>query len=73
LALGSHTLGHGTAWGLAAAVTGKLLFVAAITGYLLGRLFDGSATPEEALVYGGTVAAGLEFLVSSWRGLWQRG
>jgi hypothetical protein len=63
----------GTAWGLAAAVTGKLVFVAAVTCYLLGRLFDGSATPAEVLVYGGTVALGLEFLVSSWRDLWQRG
>jgi hypothetical protein len=63
----------GTAWGLAAAVTGKLVFVAAVTCYLLGRLFNGSATRAEVLVYGGTVALGLEFLVSSWRDLWQRG
>jgi hypothetical protein len=63
----------GTAWTPAAAVTGKLLFVAAVACFLLGRLFDGSATPAEVMVYGGTVALGLEFLVSSWRDLWHRG
>jgi hypothetical protein len=59
----------GTAWRLPAALTGRLLFVAAVTCYLFG----GSAEPAEVLVYGGTAAFGLEYLVSSWRALWQRG
>jgi hypothetical protein len=54
------------------AVMGRLLFVAAVTSYLLGRLIDGSVAAVEVVVYGGTVAVGLEFLVSSWRDLWQR-
>ena len=63
----------GTAWRVPAALTGRLLFVAAVTCYLLGRLFAGSAAPIEVVVYGGTAALGLEFLVSAWRGLWQCG
>jgi hypothetical protein len=63
----------GTAWGVPAALTGRLLFVAVVTCYLLGCLFGGSAEPAEVLVYGGTAAFGLEYLVSSWRALWQRG
>jgi hypothetical protein len=62
-----------TAWRVPAAVTGRLLFVAAVTCYLLGRLLEGSVAPVEIVVYGGTAAFGLEFLVSSWRCLWQRG
>jgi hypothetical protein len=62
----------GTAWRVPAAITGRLLFVAAVTCYLLGRLFEGSVAPAEVVVYGGTAAIGLEFLLSSWRDLWQR-
>jgi hypothetical protein len=63
----------GTAWRAFAAVTVRVLLVAAVTCYLLGRLFAGSVAPIEVVVYGGTAALGLEFLVSAWRGLWQRG
>jgi hypothetical protein len=63
----------GRSWRAPAAVTGRLLLVAAVTCYLLGRLFAGSVAPIEVVVYGGTAALGLEFLVSCWRGLWQRG
>ena len=53
--------------------TGRLLFVALVTCYLLGRILGGAAAPGEVLVYGVTVAFGLEYLVTSWGGLWQRG
>jgi hypothetical protein len=62
----------GTAWRVPAAITGRLFFVAAVTCYLVGRLFEGSVAPVEVAVYGGTAAFGLEFLMSSWRALWQR-
>jgi hypothetical protein len=52
---------------------GRLLFVALVTCYLLGRILGGAATPLEVLVYGITAAFGLEYLVASWGGLWQRG
>jgi hypothetical protein len=52
---------------------GRLLFVALVTCYLLGRIFGGAAAPLEVLVYGITAAFGLEYLVASWGGLWQRG
>jgi hypothetical protein len=55
------------------AITGRLLFVAAVTCYLLARVFAGAASPLEIIVYGGTAAFGLEFLLASWRELWQRG
>ena len=47
-----------------------LLFMAAVTCYLLGRVFTGTAAPVEVVVYGATAAAGLEFLTSQWRSLW---
>ncbi len=50
--------------------TGRLLFMAAVTCYLLGRIFTGDANPVEVVVYGATAAVGLEFLVASWRDLW---
>ena len=53
--------------------TGRLLFVAVVTCYLLGRLLGGAAAPAEVVVYGVTAAIGLEYLVASWGGLWQRG
>ena len=52
---------------------GRLLFVALVTCYLLGRIFAAAATPAEVVVYGVTAAFGLEYLVASWGGLWQRG
>jgi hypothetical protein len=52
-------------------ITGRLLFMAAVTCYLLGRLFSGDASHPEILVYGMTAAFGLEFLIASWRSLWE--
>jgi hypothetical protein len=52
-------------------ITGRLLFMAAVTCYLLGRLFSGDASHLETLVYGMTAAFGLEFLIASWRSLWE--
>jgi hypothetical protein len=63
----------GTAWGLPVAITGRLIFVAAVTSYLLARIFAEGETAVETIVYGGTAAFGLEFLLASWRDLWQRG
>jgi len=63
----------GTTWRMPTAITGRLLFMAVVTCYLLGRIFAGAATPIETLVYGGTAACGLEFLIAAWRDLWQRG
>src|SRR5262245_54347843 len=60
----AHTLGM--------EVTGRLLFMGAVTCYLLGRIFTGEVTPLETVVYGVTAAFGLQFLVASWRGLWPR-
>jgi len=53
--------------------TGRILFVALVTCYLLGRLLGGAAAPAEVVIYGVTAAFGLEYLVASWGGLWQRG
>jgi hypothetical protein len=53
--------------------TGRLLFVAVVTTYLLGRILWGAVAPAELLVYGVTAAFGLEYLVASWGGLWQSG
>jgi len=52
---------------------GRLLFVALVTCYLLGRIIGGAAAPAEVVVYGVAVAFGLEYLMASWGGLWQRG
>ena len=51
-------------------ITGRLLFIAAVTCYLLGRVFSGEASHPETVVYGMTAAFGLEFLIANWRGLW---
>jgi|Tabmets5t2r1_1033131.scaffolds.fasta_scaffold95952_2 hypothetical protein len=51
-------------------VTGRLLFVGAVTCYLLGRIFTGEVTPMETVVYALTAAVGLDFLLSSWQQLW---
>ena len=50
----------------------KSLFIALVTCYLLVRIFGGAATAAEIVVYGAGAAFGLEFLVASWRDLWQR-
>jgi len=49
---------------------GRLVFMAAVTCYLLGRVFAGEAWHPETVVYGLTAAFGLDFLVASWRSLW---
>jgi multisubunit Na+/H+ antiporter MnhF subunit len=51
----------------------SLLFVGLVTCYLLVRVFTGPASPAEVVVYGMTAAFGLEYLMSSWRGLWRSG
>jgi hypothetical protein len=51
---------------------GRLLFVAAVTCYLLARILSGSAAPAEVVVYGITAAFGLEYLLACWNGIWQR-
>ena len=44
--------------------------MAAVTCYLLGRIFAGEATPLETVVYGATAALGLEFVVAAWQERW---
>jgi hypothetical protein len=51
-------------------ITGRLLFIAAVTCYLLGRVFSAEASHPETVVYGLTAAFGLEFLIANWRALW---
>jgi hypothetical protein len=51
-------------------ITGRLLFIAAVTCYLLGRVFSAEALHPETVVYGLTAAFGLEFLIANWRALW---
>jgi TRAP-type mannitol/chloroaromatic compound transport system permease large subunit len=63
----------GTAWRVPLAITGRLLFVAVVSCYLLGRIFAGAATPIETVVYGAAAAFGVEFLLASWRDLWRPG
>jgi hypothetical protein len=53
-------------------ITVRLLFMAAVTCYLLGRVFSGDASHPETVVYGMTAAFGLEFLIASWPSLWVR-
>lgn len=53
--------------------TGRFLFVALVTCYLLARVFTGAANPVEIAIYGMTAAFGLEYLMASWRGLWPGG
>lgn len=48
----------------------RAVFVAAVTSYLLGRLFAGATAHPETAVYGLTAAFGLNFLIVSWRSLW---
>jgi hypothetical protein len=49
---------------------GRLLFMAMVTCYLLGRVFSGDTTHPETVVYAATAAFGLDFLIASWRALW---
>jgi hypothetical protein len=49
---------------------GRLLFMAMVTCYLLGRVFSGEATHPETVVYAATAAFGLDFLIASWPALW---
>ena len=51
-------------------IAGRLLFMAAVTCYLLGRVFAGDTTHPETVVYAATAAFGLDFLIASWRSLW---
>jgi hypothetical protein len=53
--------------------TARLLFMAMVTCYLLGRVFSGETTHPETVVYAGTAAFGLDFLIASWRSLWAPG
>ena len=48
----------------------RLLFMAGVTCYLLGRVFAGDSSHPETLVYAATGALGLEFVIASWRSLW---
>jgi hypothetical protein len=48
----------------------RLLFMAAVTCYLLGRVLAGDTTHLETVVYAATAAFGLDFLIASWRSLW---
>ena len=50
----------------------RLLFIAAVTCYLRGRVFSGDASHPEIVVYGMTAAFGLEFLIASWPSVWER-
>jgi hypothetical protein len=50
-----------------------LLFMSAVTCYLLGRVFAEAVmgpSPVEVVVYGITAAFGLDYLIASWRSLW---
>ena len=49
---------------------GRVLFMAMVTCYLVGRVFAAEATHPETLVYAATAAFGLDFLIASWRSLW---
>jgi hypothetical protein len=49
---------------------GRLMFMAMVTCYLLGRVFSGETTHPETVVYAATAAFGLDFLIASWRALW---
>ena len=48
----------------------RLLFIGAVTCYLLGRVLAGDTSHPETVVYGITAAFGLEFVTASWRSLW---
>jgi hypothetical protein len=48
----------------------RLIFMAAVTCYLLGRIFTAEAATIEMVVYGATAALGLEFVIASWHERW---
>jgi hypothetical protein len=54
-------------------IAGKLLFIAAVTCYLLARMLAGAASQPEMVLYGATAAFGLEFVLAAWRELWKCG
>jgi len=43
-----------------------------LTCYLLGRVFSADPSHPETVVNRMTAAFGLEFLIASWRSLWER-
>jgi hypothetical protein len=45
-------------------------FMAAVTCYLLGKVFVTGGNVAELVVYSATAAIGMEFLISYWRSLW---
>jgi hypothetical protein len=49
---------------------GRVLYIAAVTCYLLGRVLAGDTSHPETVVYGLTAAFGLNFLMASWHSLW---
>ena len=51
-------------------IIGRVLFMAAVTSYLLGRVFAGESSHPEMVVYAFTAAFGLDFLRASWPSLW---
>jgi hypothetical protein len=53
--------------------SGRVLFIAMVTCYLLSRILAGSVTPIEIVVYSATAAVGLEFMAAAWPSFWQRG
>lgn len=52
---------------------GRIVFVALVTCYLLGRILGGATTALETVVYGATAAVGLESLMVSWAAVWRAG
>jgi hypothetical protein len=54
-----------------------LAFMALVTGWLLALLFGGllkgGVSASEVVIYGGTAAFGLEFLLTSWPAAWGPG
>jgi hypothetical protein len=53
--------------------TARLVFMSAVTSYLLGRVLAAGAPHPETVLYAITAAFGLEFLVAAWRSLWTAG
>jgi hypothetical protein len=62
----------GTARSFSLVTAVRLLFVAAVTCYLLGRLCAAPASPVEVVIFSGTAAFGMESLAASWQDLWRR-
>jgi hypothetical protein len=49
---------------------GRLVFIALVTCFLLGRVFAGAGSHPETVAYAATAAFGLNFLKASWPALW---